>query len=101
MNLDIFDINEYNDDEKKGFTFTGESEEDVNMDECGHYKVGDIVEVVDNLFAHGFQYGEHIRVTTVDENGFIYYARSLKDNQRWAIHDTEVTEVERIKKEEE
>ncbi|AKQ08483.1 hypothetical protein PQE66_gp168 [Bacillus phage PBC2] len=100
MNFD-FDFNEYNVDEKNGFTHTGESEENVNMNECGHYKVGDVVEIVDNVYGHGFKIGEHIRVTTVDEFGFIYYARSLKDNMRWAVHDTEVVEVERVKKEEE
>lgn len=75
--------------------YTGVAVEDVNWNEKGNYKVGDIVEIIDNELGHGFTIGEHVRILSLDEHGFVYFARSIHGGQHWAIYDTE---IKRIKK---
>jgi len=58
------------------------------------YKVGEIVEIIKNFNAHGFEIGQHVRIFELDDDGTVDSAVSLDDGELWYIGEDEIIKIE-------
>jgi len=59
------------------------------------WKVGEIVEIIDDLNGHMFYIGQRVRIRALHENGDVASAESLDDSEDyWFLNQDDIKKIE-------
>jgi len=60
------------------------------------YELGEVVEIRDNTCGHGFYYGEHVRIKSLDGD-YVETAEYLDGNDFWYLDEDDIQKIEESK----